>query len=82
MKKKHQTEQTNHSALKTASNNIQMISLIHSNIKEKLTPSISTDTLVYVMYLGLHGGPDGNPEKMTTRKRWQRREKLPGSDEE
>ena len=61
-----------------------MISLIHSNIKEKLTPSISTDTLVYVMYLqwAYMVVLMVILKKMTTRKRWQRREKLPGSDEE
>eukprot|EP00091_Calanus_sinicus_P015057 TRINITY_DN32939_c0_g1_i1.p2 TRINITY_DN32939_c0_g1~~TRINITY_DN32939_c0_g1_i1.p2 ORF type:complete len:134 (+),score=59.90 TRINITY_DN32939_c0_g1_i1:26-403(+) len=38
------------SSYETTSNNNKMISLIPSDIKEKLTPN-STDTLVYVMYL-------------------------------
>ena len=50
MKQIHQIEQTNHSSFETASNNNKMISLIPSDIKEKLTPN-STYTLVYVMYL-------------------------------
>jgi hypothetical protein len=48
--KEHHIEQTNHSALETASNNNNMFSLIPSDIMEKLT-SNSTNTLVYVMYL-------------------------------